>query len=72
MLGGNVHGGRVAGRWPGLSHDALFEGRDVAVANDFRDLCGEVLAQHLGMRDLDAVFPGHANDPARRPGVFRV
>ena len=56
---------------PGLHDDALFEGRDVAVANDFRDLFGEVLTQHLGVRDLRSIFPGHANDPARHPGIFR-
>ena len=72
VMGGNVRGGRVAGAWPGLHEDALFEGRDVAVANDFRDLFGEVLTQHLGVRDLDTVFPGHANDPARQPRVLRV
>lgn len=70
VCGGDVSGGRVAGAWPGLEAEALFEGRDVAVENDFRDLFGEVLARHLGVHDLGAVFPGYANDPANRPGVF--
>jgi len=72
VFGADVHGGRVAGTWPGLDEDALFEGRDVAVANDFRDLFGEILQHHLGLQQLDAVFPGHPNDPSRRPGVFRA
>jgi uncharacterized protein (DUF1501 family) len=72
VFGGDVAGGRVAGTWPGLETDVLFEGRDVAVANDFRDLFGEVLARHQGVHDLGAVFPGHANDPAHRPGVFQA
>jgi uncharacterized protein (DUF1501 family) len=71
VLGGPVRGGKVHGRWPGLGPGALFEGRDLAVTTDFRDLLGEVLARHLGARDLRAVFPGHANDPARLPGVMR-
>jgi uncharacterized protein (DUF1501 family) len=60
LLGGPVSGGRVHGRWPGLGSSALHEGRDLAVTTDFRDLLGEILAQHMGVRDLAAVFPGHA------------
>ena len=59
VLGGTVRGKRVVGRWPGLGADARYEGRDVAVTTDFRDLFGEILTRHLGARDLTAVFPGH-------------
>ncbi len=64
VLGGPVNGGRVLGRWPGL------EDRDVAVTTDFRDLFAEVLARHLGARDLSAIFPGFTPDPARFPGAI--
>lgn len=70
VMGGSVRGTRVAGRWPGLDPAARFEGRDVAVTTDFRDLFGEVLTRHLGTRDLSAVFPGYRIDPARFPGVM--
>lgn len=70
VLGGTVHGGRMAGRWPGLAPEARFEGRDLAVTTDFRDLLGEVLTGHLGARDLNAVFPGHVGDPSAFPGVM--
>lgn len=69
VLGGATRGGRVHGRWPGLSSSQLYEGRDLAVTTDFRDLLGELLTRHLGASDLRAVFPGHACDPARFPGV---
>jgi len=72
VLGGPVRGGRVAGRWPGLGTDRLYEGRDLAVTTDFRDLLAEVLARHLGARDLGTVFPGFAADPARFPGILRA
>src|SRR6266581_2478613 len=62
-LGGPVNGGRVLGRWPGLSVEQRFEGRDVAVTTDFRDLFGEVLARHLGAGDLSPIFPGFSPDP---------
>ena len=59
MLGGNVNGGKVQGQWPGLRTDQLYEGRDLAVTTDFRDVFGEVLKSHLRVKDLGLVFPGY-------------
>lgn len=56
-LGGGVHGGRVHGRWPGLGREQLFEGRDLAVTTDFRDVFANVLAKHLGVTAMSSVFP---------------
>jgi uncharacterized protein (DUF1501 family) len=70
VMGGGVRGGRAHGRWPGLRDGDLYEGRDLAVTTDFRDLLGEVLGEHLGARDLGRVFPGHAASRARFPGVI--
>src|SRR6267154_3143592 len=70
VLGGPVNGGRVLGKWPGLDPANRFEGRDVAVTTDFRDLFAEVLARHLGARDLSTVFPGFTADPTRFPGAI--
>jgi uncharacterized protein (DUF1501 family) len=69
-VGGAVRGGKVHGAWPGLSSSRLYEGRDLAVTTDFRDLLGELLTGHLGARDLSTVFPGHS--PGRVPGVLRA
>jgi len=71
VLGGTVNGKRVAGHWPGLEQTARYEGRDVAVTTDFRDLFGEILTRHLGARDLTSVFPGYAAAASRFPGVIR-
>ena len=68
VLGGPVKGARVYGRWPGLRREQLYEGRDLAVTTDFRDLFAEVLTSHLGPVDLAAVFPGHRVE--RMPGVM--
>jgi len=57
------HDARVLGEAP-----RLYEGRDLAITTDFRDLVGEVLARHLGVRDLAKVFPGHAGGVSRFPG----
>jgi len=72
VLGGPVNGGSVLGKWPGLDPAQRFEGRDVAVTTDFRDLFGEILARHLGATDLSAIFPGVTPDPARFPGAVRA
>ncbi|HET9314786.1 MAG TPA: DUF1501 domain-containing protein [Vicinamibacteria bacterium] len=69
VMGGSTVGGRVHGRWPGLETGQLYEGRDLAVTTDFRDLLGELLSRHLGARDLASVFPGY--EP-RFPGVLRA
>jgi uncharacterized protein (DUF1501 family) len=70
VLGGSVKGGAVHGRWPGLREDQLYEGRDLAVTTDFRDMCGEILARHNGVADLRPVFPGHR--AAGLAGLFRT
>jgi uncharacterized protein (DUF1501 family) len=72
VLGGSVNGGRVLGKWPGLDPEQRFEGRDVAVTTDFRDLFAELLARHLGTGTLNPIFPGFTPDPARFPGAIRV
>ena len=58
VVGGPVRGGRVYGRWPGLEPEQLYEGRDLAVTTDFRDVLGELVSRHL-VRDVTQVFPGY-------------
>ncbi len=58
VLGGSVQGGKVYGRWPGLAHEQLNEGRDLAVTTDFRVVLGEAVAKTLGTTRVDEVFPG--------------
>jgi uncharacterized protein (DUF1501 family) len=72
VMGGGVKGGKVHGRWPGLEQKSLYEGRDLAVTTDFRDLVGELLARHLGDRDLAKVFPGYPISASKFPGVMRA
>ena len=70
MLGGDVRGGRVYGSWPGLDMEDRFEGRDLAVTTDFRDVFGEVVVRHLGVTRPDSIFPGHQLREAHFPGVL--
>jgi uncharacterized protein (DUF1501 family) len=63
VLGGSVKGGKVYGKWPGLSNEQLNEGRDLKVTTDFRNVLGEAAYKTLGSRRLDVVFPQANVDP---------
>jgi uncharacterized protein (DUF1501 family) len=65
VLGGQVKGGKVYGRWPGLADGQLNEGRDLAVTTDFRQVLGEAVAKSMGARNLDLVFPNAQLQPNR-------
>jgi uncharacterized protein (DUF1501 family) len=65
VVGGPVRGGRVYGRWPGLEQSQLYQGRDIALTTDFRQVLGETVYRHLGNRDLSEVFPNFQNNPNR-------
>src|SRR5215510_3789373 len=60
VIGNSVRGGKVYGKWPGLSDDKLYEGRDLALTTDFRDVFGEIASRHLGTKDTGAIFPGYS------------
>ncbi len=70
VLGGNVRGGTIHGRWPGLAAEQLHDGRDLALTTDFRAVFGEIVGTHLGATRLDAVFPGDAAERANWIGVL--
>ena len=73
LLGGAVAGGRVAGRWPGLSKRARFEGRDLMPTSHVRSVFKGVLRDHLGITEArleDKVFPGSGKAPAME-GLIR-
>ena len=69
VMGGDLKGGRVYGKWPGLADHQLNEGRDLALTTDFRSVLGEILTKHVGVPDLAPVFPGFDNDPRRFAGL---
>ena len=64
VLGGQVRGGKVYGKWPGLSNEQLNEGRDLAVTTDFRRVLGEAAYKTLGSKNLGLVFPGARVSPS--------
>jgi uncharacterized protein (DUF1501 family) len=73
VIGGNVKGGAVYGKWPGLAVNDRYEGRDLAVTTDFRDVFGEIVTTHLGAdaSTTARVFPGYSIDRKKFRGVLR-
>lgn len=58
VIGGDVKGKKVYGKWPGLEPEQLYEGRDLALTTDFRTVFAEVASKHLGATKMETVFPG--------------
>jgi uncharacterized protein (DUF1501 family) len=72
VMGGPVRGGKVYGRWPGLSPEQLNEDRDLALTTDFRDVLSEAVYSHLGNRSIRSVFPNYDGSPAKFRGFLKV
>jgi uncharacterized protein (DUF1501 family) len=72
VLGGPVKGGKIYGKWPGLAPEQLYEGRDLALTTDFRDVFAEVATHHLGASNLRVIFPGFRPNPANFRGFIRT
>ena len=70
VLGGKARGGKIYGKWKGLADDQLWEARDLAATTDHRDVFGEILRAHFGIKDLAPIFPGYSPSPLARVALF--
>jgi len=70
IVGNSVRGGKVYGQWPGLKSDQLYEGRDLALTTDFRDVFGELARKHLGTSQLAPIFPGYTVSESKFRGFL--
>lgn len=61
MMGGPVRGGKVYGDWRGLGEKNLFEGRDLPVVVDFREVIATVASNHLNLssQEVARLLPGY-------------
>lgn len=61
LAGGAVDGGKVHGRWPGLSESDLYQRRDLLPTEDVRAYAASVMRDLLGIARSDLernIFPG--------------
>ena len=70
LLGGAIKGQKVYGQWPGLASEQRYEGRDLALTTNFRDVFAEVLSRHLGSPNPGGVFPGFRVDEGHFKGIL--
>jgi uncharacterized protein (DUF1501 family) len=59
VIGGGVKGGKVYGDWQGLKPERLYEGRDLQVTTDFRDVFHSVLAGTFDFKVPKDFFPDY-------------
>lgn len=60
VMGPNVNGG-FHGSFPGLAPGQLFEGVDVEVTTDYRQVLSEILIKRLGNRRIGEIFPDYTD-----------
>ena len=61
VMGGNINGGNVLTRWPGLAENQLYQGRDLMPTVDMRSVFKTVLYSHLQTPNApleSVIFPG--------------
>lgn len=69
LAGGALAGGRVLADWPGLSPNALYEGRDLKPTTDLDSLVAALVAQHFALdpaRTMATLFPESRGAPVRQ------
>lgn len=59
LLGGGLKAGEVHGEWSGLKSDQLYQGRDLPVSTDYRDVFYTVLREHLDFKAPKEFFPDY-------------
>ncbi|MBI4524945.1 MAG: DUF1501 domain-containing protein [Deltaproteobacteria bacterium] len=74
IAGGHVQGGKVYGQWPGLSGNELYEGRDLAITTDFREVISALLESQFGLTttQLEKVVPKGPKPPREIREIFQA
>lgn len=72
LMGNRVNGGKLYGNWSGLEQNALFEGRDLPVMTDFRNVLASGIGNHMGLssKQREIVFPGYQPGDKTINGIF--
>jgi uncharacterized protein (DUF1501 family) len=63
VMGGGVRGGRVLGKWPGLTREVLEGPGDLPVITNYRNVLWPILQRQGASDALDRVFPDFAVSP---------
>ncbi len=71
-MGNRVNGGQMHGSFPGLDDLSLFQGQDVSMTTDFRQVLSEALVDRMGLPigKVSQVFPGFGYGSSGVPNIF--
>ncbi len=71
-MGNRVNGGQMHGSFPGLDDLSLFQGQDVSMTTDFRQVLSEALVDRMGLpiSKVSQVFPGFGYGSSGVPNIF--
>ena len=62
-MGGSIAGGRVMTQWPGLNKGQLYDGQDLKITIDYRDVITEVMTKRGGNTSPVELFPDRGYAP---------
>lgn len=61
LMGAGIVGKKIHGNWPGLHEDQQFEGQDLKITVDYRDILSEIVSRRLGNGgNLGSIFPDYS------------
>jgi uncharacterized protein (DUF1501 family) len=63
VMGGGIHGGRVFGKWPGLTREVLEGPGDLPVVNNYRNILAPILERQGASGMLSQIFPEFTLNP---------
>lgn len=63
VISGQVKSKNIIADWKDLRPANLYEGRDLPVTTDYRDIFSSVLKSQFGLNDMTKVFPGFKPNP---------
>jgi uncharacterized protein (DUF1501 family) len=63
VMGGGIDGGKIHGKWPGLTKDVLEGPGDLPVTTNYRNVLAPILARHAGQQAAAGAFPGFGLAP---------
>ncbi len=59
VMGNCITGGRVLTQWPGCNTNQLYQGLDLQVTTDYRDILAEICVNRLGNTSVASLFPSY-------------
>ncbi|MDB6055537.1 MAG: hypothetical protein JWN25_3060 [Verrucomicrobiales bacterium] len=63
VMGGGISGGKIHGKWPGLTKEVLEGPGDLPVMTNYRNVLAPILQKHGAGQTLEQIFPEFKLDP---------